>query len=276
MTTPDAVRLAGYVAAWRRASDDVVALLRDLTEDEWSAPTDLEGWDVKAVASHLAHLESELAGFPQEQVAVPDGLPHVRSLMGTYTEMGVIARRDHAPADIVDEFERAVAARAVELAELAPADGSGAPPRTPGGIGWDWETLLGNRPLDVTMHEQDIRRAVGRPGNLDSPGVAHCVRRLVPGLAYVWGKKAGAAPGQTLRVVISGPTRADLSFGVGDDGRARALEETPEHPTVTLRLETDEFLVLAGGRRSAADVGARTVGDPTLGAAVLDHLAVTP
>ena len=52
-------------------SADVVALLRSLDEDDWSRPTDCPGWDVKAVAAHLAHLESVLAGRPQDHVEVP-------------------------------------------------------------------------------------------------------------------------------------------------------------------------------------------------------------
>ncbi|MDP3968257.1 MAG: maleylpyruvate isomerase family mycothiol-dependent enzyme [Nocardioides sp.] len=275
MNGSDAARLAGYVSTWRSAVDDVLALLRDLEPADWSRPTDLAGWDVRAVAAHLAHLEAELAGMPQDQVEVPEDLPHVRSLMAAYTEAGVIARRDREPAEIIDELSAAADARAAEFADLAPADGAGVPPRTPGGIGWDWETLLGNRPLDVAMHEQDVRRAVGRPGNLDSAGVAHCVTRLTPGMAFVWGKKAQAAAGQTLRLVVTGPTPADLAFAVGDDGRARPVE-VPADPTVTLTMDTEAFLVLAGGRRSHEDVDVTVEGDPDLAARVLDHLAVTP
>jgi uncharacterized protein (TIGR03083 family) len=275
MNGSDAARLAGYVTTWRSAVDGVLALLRDLEPADWSKPTDLEGWDVQAVAAHLAHLEAELAGMPQEQVQVPEDLPHVRSLMAAYTEAGVIARRDKTPAEIIEELRAAADARAAELADLAPADAAGAPPRTPGGIGWDWETLLGNRPLDVAMHEQDVRRAVGRPGNLDSPGVAHCITRLTPGMAYVWGKKAQAAAGQTLRLVVTGPTSADLALAVGDDCRARPVE-VPADPTVTLTMDTEAFLVLAGGRRRHQDVEVAVEGDPDLAARVLENLAVTP
>lgn len=271
----DAARLADYVTTWRSAVDDVLALLRDLEPADWAKPTDLAGWDVHAVAAHLAHLESELAGMPQEHVEVPEDLPHVRSLMGAYTEAGIIARRDRQPAEVIEELSAAADARAAELAELAPDDGAGAPPRTPGGIGWDWETLLGNRPLDVAMHEQDVRRAVGRPGNLDSPGVAHCVTRLTPGMAFVWGKKAQAAPGQTLRLVVTGPTAADLAFAVGDDGRARP-GEVPADPTVTLTMDTETFLVLAGGRRTHQDADVAVEGDRDLAVRVLANLAVTP
>ncbi len=80
--------LRDLVEVWHTTAGDVVALLRELDEDDWQRPTDLPGWDVRAVASHLAHLESELAGNPQQQVEVPDA-PHVVGLMGQFTEAGV-------------------------------------------------------------------------------------------------------------------------------------------------------------------------------------------
>ncbi|MDP9821469.1 maleylpyruvate isomerase family mycothiol-dependent enzyme [Nocardioides massiliensis] len=275
-STPDSVRLAGYVSVWQRSVDDVIALLRELEPHEWDRPTDLAGWDVRAVASHLAHLESSLAGNPQERVQVPEGLAHVTGQMSAFTEMGVIPRRTWPTEQIVQELADSVAVRAEQLAADPPTDGSARPPKTPGGIDWDWETLLSNRPLDVAMHEQDIRRATDRPGNLDSPAIAHCIRRLTPGLAFVWAKLAGAAPGQTLRVVVQGPTEADLGFTVGDNGRAVALAEPPTDPTVTVRLSTEDFLLLTGGRRPLEQTTATYDGDSTLGPAVLANLNVTP
>ena len=39
----------------------VIAEHLELDETEWDTPTDLAGWDVRAVASHVAHLEQVLA-----------------------------------------------------------------------------------------------------------------------------------------------------------------------------------------------------------------------
>jgi uncharacterized protein (TIGR03083 family) len=104
----DRTRLQAYVDTWAVAVEDVVTLLRSLRDEDWSRPTDCPGWDVHAVAAHLAHLESELAGHPQDEVEVP-ALPHVASAMGAYTERGPIARRDWSPAAVVDELESAAA-----------------------------------------------------------------------------------------------------------------------------------------------------------------------
>jgi hypothetical protein len=52
----DQERLSGYVDVWWQAVDDFTGLLEQLPAEEWSTPTDLAGWDVRAVAAHIAHL----------------------------------------------------------------------------------------------------------------------------------------------------------------------------------------------------------------------------
>ncbi len=273
--TGDAARLAGYVDLWERAVRDVVTLLRGLAPEDWSRPTDLPGWDVRAVACHLAHLESELAGNPQSPVEVPE-LPHTASAMGAYTEQGPLARDGWTAEAIVDELEQAAAARLKRLREDQPTDPTARPDITPGGIGWSWETLLSNRPLDIWMHEQDIRRAVGRPGNLDSPAGAHTVGVFSRGLGFVVGKRVAPPAGTTVALEVTGPHPVHTAVRVGEDGRAAPADFDPASADVTLRMELECYLVLAGGRRRPADVHAEVEGDQDLGARVLSSLAVTP
>ena len=267
----DAERLQRYVETWSATCDDTVALLRDLDPGDWERPTDLPGWDVRAVAAHLAHLESELAGIEQEPVEVPE-LDHVRSPMSRYTEMGPIARRDLDPAVVVDELEQAVAVRRAALAADPPTDPTGAPPITPGGLPWDWQTLLSNRAVDVWMHQQDIRRAVGRPGGLDTPGAAHTVGVFARALGYVVGKKVGAPAGTVIAVEVE--QLKGFAVRVGDDGRAVPCDPTLD-ATVRIRLGVEEYAVLSGGRRSAEQVDVELTGDDDLGRRVLAALAVT-
>ena len=76
-----------------------------------------------------------------------------------------------------------------------PTDPWGQPPVTFGGIPWDWRTLLRNRPLDVWMHEQDIRRAIGRPGGMDSAAAKHTADYLADSLPLVVAKRVAALQG---------------------------------------------------------------------------------
>jgi uncharacterized protein (TIGR03083 family) len=271
----DATRLHDLVETWHTTAGDAVALLRELPEVDWTLPTDLPGWDVRAVGSHLAHLESELAGNPQEQVDVPEA-DHVKGLMGQFTEAGVLARAGRSPAEVVDELESSVAKRYAELTTDPPTDAAAPGPGFAGLIGWSWETLLTNRPFDLWMHEQDIRRATGRPGNLDTAGAAHAVGVCARSLGYVLGKRAQAPAGSTLVVELSSPHPQVFAVQIGEDGRGRPCAEVPEDPTVRLRIDRETFIVLSGGRRRAEDVDVAVAGDEELAGRVLAGMAVTP
>lgn len=268
----DADLLAGYVATWKRAADDFVTLIRTIPAEQWDLPTDLEGWSVKDNAAHTAHLEAVLAGAPEETVEVPEA-PRLKSLMNYYTEQGVLARRDRDMAALAEEIERSVAIRLAALEAEPPTDASAAPPRTPGGVPWDTRTLLSNRPLDIWMHEQDIRRAIGRPGGYDSPGAAHVIDVFGRALPMVLGKRVAPPAGTTVRIEVPEAGRA-WTARIGEDGRAAPADDAT--PDATITLSAEDFVVLAGGRRTPERTSPTVTGDVALADAVLAHLAVTP
>jgi uncharacterized protein (TIGR03083 family) len=269
----DRKRLAGYVDVWWEAVDDFTHLLEGLAPEQWSSPTDLSGWDVHACAAHTAHLEAVLSGAPEETIEFDAG-PHIASLAQAYTEQGVIARRDATPDDLINEIRESATKRRTFLLTDPPEDGAGMPPRTPGDIPWTWETLLRNRPLDVWMHEQDVRRAVGRAGGLDTAPARHTVDYLLEGMGMVLVKRAGAPPGSTLVVGVDG--HAPAAFGVLDTGRGTPLPEVPDDPTVRLGMDRETFVTLAGGRRDAANAAVTVAGDANLAARILAGMAITP
>ena len=265
--------LSEYVDVWWQAINDFTGLLEELSEEEWATPTDLAGWDVKAIASHIAHLESILAGNPEETAEV--GEPsHVTGLMGLYTEVGVVNRRDASPDAIINEIRAAATARHTRLLADPPADPDGKPEPIFGGVPWSWRTLLRNRPLDVWMHEQDIRRAVDRPGGMDSPAARHTAEYLAESLGYVVAKRAGAPAGTTAVLDLEGSE--PFAFAVNDSGRGERLEEAPAAPTVTLRMDREAFIRLAGGRCEPEPGTVTVEGDQDLGRRIVDLLATTP
>jgi uncharacterized protein (TIGR03083 family) len=268
----DASRLAELIETWRQAIAEFVALVRDVPEDQWDLPTDLEGWSVKDNVAHTAHLEAVLAGAPEETGAVDAG-EHVKGVSGLYTEQGVVARRGRDMGSLADEIEQAAAKRSAELEADPPTDGAAPPPRTPGGAPWSTETLLSNRPVDLWMHEQDIRRAIGRPGGFDTPAAAHTIGVLGRALPMVVGKRVAPPPGTSVRVDVP-EAQQSWTVRMGDDRRA-ALVDPVESPTVRITLSAEDFIVLAGGRRGLDATDPKVEGDAELGRAVLDHLAVT-
>lgn len=268
----DAQRLSDLVATWWQAIDDFTAVLESVPHEQWDTPTDLPGWDVHAVVAHVAHLEHLLAGGDHDDVEVVDA-PHAKGMMGTFTEQGIIARRSRTPDDLINELRAGATARHTELLASPPTDGDAPAPGVFGMIGWSTLTLLRNRPLDVWMHEQDVRRAVGQPGGLDSPAAAHTVDYLLESMPIVVAKRAKCAPGTTVVVDIEG--HDPVAVAVSDDGRG-ARVDVPESATTTLRTDLESFILLAGGRRAPASGRVQIEGDAEVGQQVLDAMAVTP
>ncbi len=264
--------LTGWTETWWQAIDDFTALLEDLDEAEWGTPTDLAGWDVRAVASHVAHLEQVLATGVEEHAEVGEPA-HCKGLMNLYTEIGVVNRREASPDAIINEIRSAATARRTALLADPPTDAAAQPERSFGGVPWSWGTLLRNRPLDVWMHEQDVRRATGRPGGLDTAPAQHTIDYLSESMGYVLGKKVGAPAGTTLLLRVEGCE--PVAFAVGDDGRGRAVAP-PAAPTVTLDLDRDSFVRLVGGRCDVEPGAVRVEGDEELGARLVASMATTP
>jgi uncharacterized protein (TIGR03083 family) len=271
--TDAAEELHAYVDVWWDAVNDFTTLLDEVPAEAWHTPTDLPGWDIQAVVAHTAHLESLLAGKEHDEVEIGDAA-HVRGMMGQFTEQGVVARRDNTPDELLNEIRSSTTARHTQLLAEPPTDPSAPATGLFGALGWDMRTLLRNRPLDVWMHEQDIRRALAMPGGMDTPAAEHTTGYLTGSLGLVLAKKAKAAPGTSMLLEVDG--HAAVAVVVTDEGRGVLLEELPAEPTVGLRTDRESFILLAGGRRRPEPGRVEVFGDPDLGQRLLEHLAVTP
>ena len=64
--------LAGYADVWWQAIDDFTGLLETLEPEDWDRPTDLPGWDVRAVAAHFRRraFDPQKFGRKRERLAV--------------------------------------------------------------------------------------------------------------------------------------------------------------------------------------------------------------
>ena len=141
-----------------------------------------------------------------------------------------------------------------------------------------YRDFLKVRVFDSWMHEQDIRRALDRPGHLDGPVVAMSLERFDGALGFVVGKKAGAPDGSTVVFELDGGPRDCIAVAV--EGRAKVIAEPPSEPTVRLTLPFETFVALCGGRQSADDPSAVADvvidGDEELGRRVLEAMPFTP
>ncbi len=246
------------------------ALGASLTPDEWRLPTDCPGWTVKDQFSHLIGTERSLAGLaPTDHVATFG--PHVRNELGQRTEHEVDARRDLNGAAVLAEFDGLVALRRTQINALTD-DQLAADSWTPIGPG----TLLDFmqiRILDFWVHEQDVRRAVARPGDLDGAVAEHTLDRLFRGLSMVVGKRVAPAEGTSISFELTGPVQRALTIGTVD-GRAKPIEPPSGGSTASIAMDSETFLVLVCGRRTPEQVATNVhvVGDQKLGESVLANL----
>lgn len=269
----DRAELAALIDTWYAAVQDLLDLVGQIPDEHRHTPTDLPGWDVHDVMAHIAHLESVLAGDPDLPAEI--GNPaHVTTPLGYYTELGVVARRDRTMPELADEIDRSARRRRAELVAQAPADGRAQPPRQFPGVSWDWRTLLANRPVDVWMHEQDIRRAVGMPGGLTGAGARHTVNRFLASLGAILAKRAAAPAGTTVRVHVTGFD--PVAYAVDGQGRGVPVDPTDATPDLDLDFPTESFVVLCGGRRERAAVPVTVSGDGELAERFLAALTMTP
>lgn len=262
------------LALWEATAQDLLAVLHDLSEDEWERPA-LPGWRVRDVLAHLAHLESEAAGLEQPEggrVEVEDGGGRSLPMPVAVTGAGVAARRDRSERELLEEFERACIARGDALAVLDLSDPKAPAPGLVGSLGWDLRTWLRNRPTDLWVHEQDIRRATGRPMVLTSVGATH-----------VAGIMAGAFPislrklpvGTSVVATVTGPQGRVLTARVREDGRAAPFEQR-DGSDVALAMTDETWLLLTGGRIAPEDAQVAVTGNAEVATRVLRQLNVTP
>ena len=265
---PVAVLLAEEWAA-------IAALGAELDEAAWATPTDLPGWTAKDCLSHMSGTELALLGTPAPEVAV-DHLEHVTSPFAAAMETWVEARRATPGADVLAEFVDATQRR-LAVFDAMDEEAWAKPGWSPVGE-VPYRTFMEVRVFDCWMHDQDIRRAVGRPGNLESPVAALSLDRVGASLGFVVGKRAGAPEGSTVVVEVTGPVARTFAIEVTD--RARPTDTVPAEPTVRIVTDSEVLCALGGGRwdaEQATATGRVTVeGDLALGGRILAGMATTP
>ena len=126
------------------------------------------------------------------------------------------------------------------------------------------------RVLDCWLHEQDMRRATGRAGNLSGAAAEHTVDRLVRTIPIVVGKRAATPEGGAVAINISDGVDRQLICEVRN-GRAAFVDTATSPPLATIGLTTAAFVMLAAGRRTSDQVAAQVSGDAELAQRVLSQ-----
>lgn len=225
---------------WQSITD----LCSTLTEAEWKTPTDCPGWSVQDQVSHLVGSERRFMGYPLPE-HTPSDLSHVKNESGERNEVVVDWRRSWTGAEVLQEFWDVTAERLGMLRGFS-AEDFAAETQTPIGPG-SMRTLIEIRIFDAWIHEQDMRRALNRPGHLDGAVAAHSVDRCCLAMPFVIGHKAQASDGTTVVFEVTGAAGRTLPIGV-EGKRAKVLATSPASPTVKLTMDVETFTCLGCGR----------------------------
>jgi hypothetical protein len=135
--------------------------------------------------------------------------------------------------------------------------------------------LIPFRIFDSWVHEQDMRRAVQRPGDLDSRAARLAQGMIADAMPFVVGKKVAPPEGSAIVFSVTGALPREFAI-VMDGRRAKLLDAVPAQPTVRLTMDSVCFERVACGRvdpKLALDAGeVRVDGDVDLGRRIVAEM----
>jgi uncharacterized protein (TIGR03083 family) len=176
--------------------------VRELTPEQWQAPTGLPGWDVRLLVVHIVRqigvLRDVLGEEPAPTGGQPTGAKPTDLATWTRSTAGIAAQLDASTRAQAEHTDDPVAALAAEAAAL--------PALKDEALRTDRRTARpfgGMRALDLTVtrlvelvvHGDDLARATGVPLTMDRQALAAVVRLLADALA-------AKAPGNSVEVRI--------------------------------------------------------------------------
>lgn len=272
MTTPTS--FDELFNAWQSGNAAVRDLMVGLSLQQLQSPTGCSAWSVQDVFAHIIDIECLMAGDPpmQHQPNWDSLAPLGRS--GRVTEIGVDARRGRSLPTLLAEFDQIFARRTAQFSE-GPHDLASLV-KGPTGTDWPLQRALEMRINDTWVHEQDIRAAVGIPGNLDTIGALISARSLLDMLPFAWAKNVQAPSGSSIEIRITAPF--EMSGQAVADSEGHASVTTDATPDVTVSGPWQVLLPLLAGRSKSADLIAQleVAGNLDLGSRFLAGMDVTP
>ena len=205
--------------------DKVADLLEGLTAEQWSAPTECPGWDVRAMAGHMlgmAQMAASLREMVRQQRAAAsrqkrDGGLNIDAL----TAVQVDKNAGLTTAEVVDAM-RVVGPKAARARRRTPAlvrNRTLPEPQVVGGedelwrIGFLLDTILTRDPF---LHRIDICRATGLALDASADHEGHIVEDVV----HEWADRHGAP----YRLELTGPAGGRWEKGTGEQITMDAIE----------------------------------------------------
>ncbi len=244
-----------------------------LADGQWDLPTDCPGWTVRDQLSHLIGIERLLLGDPAPP-ALTEVPAHVVNAFGELNEAWVAARRSVPGDEVLAEFVETTGRRLDALRAMTVERFAVVGP-TPLGEA-PYRDFMVTRLLDGWAHEQDIRRALGRPGGRNGPGETAVLDRCEQTMPYVVGKRVAPPDGTVVLFSVSGILGRQIAVAMAG-GRAAIVPRDERTASVVLTFDQETFWRLGFGRVDPARVLAsgqvRVEGDVATGNRVLESMA---
>jgi uncharacterized protein (TIGR03084 family) len=220
--------------------------LQTLNDRDWRKPSLAAGWDVRAVVSHLAALESFAAALIEERASSID--PPIEDLDAWIAE-GVARGRSKRYQEVL-EWWRSGRARVVDaLSRVEPGY------RVPWVLGsMSARSFATLRLMETWAHGLDIRGAFPdrvdpeEEQEVDTPRLRHVAWLAHRMLPWAFEQAGEAFPDQGIRVELMGPRYARWVYGPADTDQV-------------IKGIAGEWCRVAVRRLDAADSGLKAIGE---------------
>jgi uncharacterized protein (TIGR03083 family) len=228
-------------------------VLSDLPAEAWDQQSILPGWDIHAIVAHLVGFEHQwFLGKKPYADPINPWPSHVTNDLAADNERWVFDWSETHSSELLEAFDEMVEARTKQLlaARFYP-QGFDTPVLTFRGDE-RMRDALRTRLFDIALHEQDLRWSLGRPGNLDGPGVGYVRSQMISALGYVAGKSASLPDGTVVAVTIYGSHQQTIAVAV-QNGRGMLVPLAQNRAACAVTMHDEVFLQVTTGRRSAPE-----------------------
>lgn len=249
------MKFARMVDIWESSARSLIGVLDGLSESEWSLPTGCPGWSVKDIAAHIVGLERILLGEPAAS-----------SQFQEIIDSGVEERKAVPGAEISEELREVIDAAHVLLTNSTGEEE----------IEWLGRTVprhkvMERRIIDIWIHEQDLRAALGKSGGLESAGALFVYSSMSAAFARVL--SSASLPAATFSIVTTGEGAFSMHYIIDGEGNVMLGENLG---ATVLKMTTENWVALIAGRTNARPDDVQITGDQELGKQIVERMGITP
>jgi len=244
------------VEAFGRALASLDRLLVSLDPEQWTIPA-LRGLDVQGLVGHLTGVERHFLAAMHEPEGAQADADHVAA-----TDTVAAAQGGRVPSETLGEWRAATTATLGALAEVATWPARRDDVMALHGLRMPLGPLLVVRTFEVWTHEEDIRRATGRPLQAPDAASLRLMTDLAVALLPAGLRRSGRrADGRSARIVLTGPGGGTWQTDLGAlPGQTPAAGRTD----VRIVLDAIDFCRLVANRVDPATLTTVVSGDDAL------------